>query len=240
VSALGHYLEEEGIPTVAMSLIRAQTENTKPPRALWVPFELGRPFGPPSDPAFQKRVVVAALNLLERGDGPVLIEDFPKDDPRARPDAQWRAPFATSDRDAGSTARLAATLEEESARVDADYGRIAKDRGRTIVGLSGLSVSEAGRYMAAWLRGQIPDSPNPELSAPLALRFAVDDLKAAYMEVALAGPGKPSSNQLGDWLWNATAAGAAIFALRRMYLTSEDDRLKAIAGLFLVPGVRVQ
>jgi hypothetical protein len=24
-----------------------------------------------------------------------------------------------------------------------------------------------------------------------------------------------------------------------MYLTSEDDRLKAIAGLFLVPGVRV-
>jgi len=65
VSALGHYLEEEGIPTVAISLIRAQTENTKPPRALWVPFELGRPLGPPSDPAFQKRVILAALRLLE-------------------------------------------------------------------------------------------------------------------------------------------------------------------------------
>jgi hypothetical protein len=51
VSALGHYLEEEGIPTVAISLIRPQTEKTKPPRALWVPFELGRPFGPPSDAA---------------------------------------------------------------------------------------------------------------------------------------------------------------------------------------------
>jgi hypothetical protein len=48
VSALGHYLEEEGIATVAISLIRPQTENTKPPRALWVPFELGRPFGPPT------------------------------------------------------------------------------------------------------------------------------------------------------------------------------------------------
>ena len=240
MSALGHYLEEEGIPTVAISLIRAQTENTKPPRALWVPFELGRPFSPPSDPAFQKRVIVAALSLLERGDGPVLIEDFAEDDPRARPDPQWRAPFATTGRGEASTALLAATLEEESARVDAAYGRIAKDRGRTIVGLSGLSVAEAGRYMAAWLRGQTPDSPNPELSAPLALRFAVDDLKAAYIEVALAGPGKPSSDQLGDWFWNETAAGAAIFALRRMYLTSEDDRLKAIAGLFLVPGVRVQ
>jgi hypothetical protein len=27
--------------------------------------------------------------------------------------------------------------------------------------------------------------------------------------------------------------------LRSMYLTSDDERLKAIAGLFLVPGVRV-
>src|SRR5439155_27217900 len=33
--------------------------------------------------------------------------------------------------------------------------------------------------------------------------------------------------------------GTAIFALRSMYLTSEDERLKAIAGLFLVPRVRV-
>jgi len=59
VSALGHYLEEEGIATVAIALIRPQAENTKPPRALWVPFELGRPFGPPSDAAFQKRVLLA-------------------------------------------------------------------------------------------------------------------------------------------------------------------------------------
>jgi len=82
VSALGHYLEEEGLATVAISLIRPQTERTRPPRALWVPFELGRPFGPPSDPAFQKRVVLAALRLVERQSGPVIIEDFPDDDPR--------------------------------------------------------------------------------------------------------------------------------------------------------------
>jgi hypothetical protein len=73
----------------------------------------------------------------------------------------------------------------------------------------------------------------------LTLRFAVDDLKAAYIEVALSSSARPSSAQLGDWFWNKTAAGAAIFALRSMYLTSEDERLKAIAGLFLVPGVRV-
>ena len=77
MSALGHYLEEEGLATVSISLIRPQTENTRPPRALWVPFELGRPFGPPTDPVFQRRVLLTALRLLERTDGPVLLQDFP-------------------------------------------------------------------------------------------------------------------------------------------------------------------
>jgi hypothetical protein len=77
VSALGHYLEEEGIAAVAIALIRPQAENTQPPRALWVPFELGRPFGPPSDAAFQKRVLLTALGMLVEGGGPVRIIDFP-------------------------------------------------------------------------------------------------------------------------------------------------------------------
>jgi hypothetical protein len=92
VSALGHYLAEEGIATVAISLIRPQTEKTRPPRALWVPFQLGRPFGPPGEPAFQRRVVLAALQLLERTAGPVIIEDFPDDDPRDKADPSWRPP----------------------------------------------------------------------------------------------------------------------------------------------------
>ncbi|MGC1890325.1 MAG: selenoprotein B, partial [Stellaceae bacterium] len=102
MSALGHYLEEAGVPSVAISLIRPQTEKTKPPRALWVPFELGRPFGPPSDAAFQKRVILAALRLLERERGPVIIEDFPEEDPRERPDPGWRAPFAKPNLDGAS------------------------------------------------------------------------------------------------------------------------------------------
>ncbi|HEX3417929.1 MAG TPA: hypothetical protein VHT21_16215 [Stellaceae bacterium] len=239
MSALGHYLEEEGIPTVAISLIRPQTEKTKPPRALWVPFELGRPFGPPSNAAFQKRVILAALRLLERESGPVIIEDFPEEDPRERPDPAWRPPFAKPNLDGASATRVATALEDESERVEAAYRRAAGERERTIVGLSGLSIGEAGRFMAGWLQGQTPQSPSAEISAPLTLRFAVDDLKAAYIEVALSGSAKPSSKQLGDWLWNDTAAGAAIFALRSMYLRSDDEQLKAIAGLFLVPGARV-
>ena len=48
---LAHFFEEEGLPTTQISLIRLHTEITKPPRALWVSFELGRPLGVPGDPA---------------------------------------------------------------------------------------------------------------------------------------------------------------------------------------------
>ena len=61
MGGLAHFLEDEGLATTQISLIRPQTENTKPPRALWVPFELGRPMGAPNDAAFQLRVLRAAL-----------------------------------------------------------------------------------------------------------------------------------------------------------------------------------
>lgn len=237
MSALGHYLEEEGIATVAISLVRPQTERTRAPRALWVPFELGRPFGPPSDSAFQRRVVMAALGLLEATGGPVLLEDFPDEDPRAQPDPEWRAPAIP----AQSTAMtLAARLEAEAPRLADAYERARKQRGgRTTVGLSGFSIDAATRYIAGFLRGESVASPHPDVSAPLALRFAVDDLKAYYTEAAAARPARPSSRQIGDWFWNDTAAGAAIQLLREANLSSADERLKLIAGNFLVPGARV-
>ena len=239
MSALGHYIEEEAIPTVAISLVRPQTERTRPPRALWVPFELGRPFGPPNDLQFQKRVIMGALRLLEREAGPVVLEDFPDEDPRERPDPGWQAPLAKARLADGSPDMIARELENEMKQLKSAYHTFVAQRGRTLVGLSGLAIPEAGRYIAQWLRGETQNSPNPEMSAPLTLRFAVDDVKAYYFEAAMAGIAKPSSRQLADWFWNDTAAGAAIFALRRAYLASDDDRLKAIAGLLLVPGVRV-
>ena len=40
MGGLGHYFESEGIASTQISLVRVHTENIKPPRALWVPFEL--------------------------------------------------------------------------------------------------------------------------------------------------------------------------------------------------------
>jgi hypothetical protein len=240
VSALGHYLEEEGIATAAISLIRPQTENTKPPRALWVPFELGRPFGPPSDPTFQKRVILAALRLLERKTGPVIIVDFPDDDPRATADPAWRPPFIPAAVATGPADSLAARLEAESVLLRGAHERWVAQHHRTTVGLSGLPIGECARYVADWLRGRAPPSPREGFSAPLILRFAVDDVKAYWLEAAAVGAAKPSSRQLGDWFWNETAAGAAIYALRAALQESEDERLRLIVSNFIVPAARVR
>ena len=56
MGAVAYYLESEGIATAGISLVRDNTERMRPPRFLWVPFELGRPFGAPNDPAFQTKV----------------------------------------------------------------------------------------------------------------------------------------------------------------------------------------
>ena len=72
MGALGHYLEAEGLATTQISLIREHTASIRPPRALWVPFMLGRPLGDPGEAEGQRSVLNAVLSLLERAEGPVL------------------------------------------------------------------------------------------------------------------------------------------------------------------------
>jgi hypothetical protein len=240
VSALGHYLEEEGLATVAIALIRPQAENTRPPRALWVPFELGRPFGPPREPAFQKRVILTALRMLERDDGPVLIEDFTDDDPRSLPDPAWRAPFIPASIATGSADTLPSRLEAEILLLQGAHQRWMTQYRRTTVGLSDLVMADSARYVADWLSGKEPISPRDGFSAPLMLRFAIDDLKAFCLEGAAAGDARPSSRQLGDWFWNETATGTALHALREVLLAHQDERLRLIVSNFVVPAARVR
>jgi hypothetical protein len=237
VSALGHYLEEEGLPSVAIALIRPQAEHTRPPRALWVPFELGRPIGPPGDPPFQKRVILAALGLLEAKPQASLIVDFPQDDPREIPDAAWRPPTPKAAIPSAGAA-LAEALEAELRTLASAYAQSCVGRTRSTVGLSGLPPAACGEYLAAWVRGERPGTPAPDLSPALALRFAIDDLKAFALEAALTPGSRPSSKQLGDWLWQDTVLGAALQALRRDCLAGDDERLKTVAAFF-VPALRV-
>jgi len=196
-----------------------------------MPFELGRPFGPPSDPAFQRRVLISALRLLEaeRREGPVLLTDFPDDDPREADDPRWAPPI---DR--------APDLVREVAALAPAYDRFCAKGGRTTVGLSGLAPPVAAEYLAAWLDGAAPASPVAELSPVLCLRFAADDLKAYALEAALAGDTRPSSRQLADWLWNETATGAALHRIRARLIADNDERGKLVGQMFLVPALHVR
>jgi hypothetical protein len=56
------------------------TARVGPPRALAVDRPLGYPLGAPHDAALQKRIVMAALNLLARPASEPLIVDFPETD----------------------------------------------------------------------------------------------------------------------------------------------------------------
>ena len=102
------------MPTTQISLIREHTEKIKPPRALWVSFELGRPLGPPYNSGFQTGVLTGALDLLEAPSGPVLA-DFPEDAPPVEGITGVEGPVSVSmpDFDEGDTAKLTAKFLEE-------------------------------------------------------------------------------------------------------------------------------
>lgn len=65
-------IEDAGIPTVSISMLQEVTERVQPPRTLAVPYPLGYPLGAPGDKATQTQIILAALELLERRDLPVL------------------------------------------------------------------------------------------------------------------------------------------------------------------------
>lgn len=76
VSLVAAELEQRGIPTVVLQILRYVAEKVRPPRALCVPFDHGWTLGAPHAPEVQHEVLEAALRLLEEaeGPGPVLVE----------------------------------------------------------------------------------------------------------------------------------------------------------------------
>ena len=143
VGALGHFLESEGIATTQISLIYEHTAAIRPSRALWVPFELGRPLGIPNDPIFQKRVLTAALDLLAEKSGPILAE-YPEPAP-SRPDSEepWVCPVNLGS--PKSDVELADTVSEVLGEISElspwfELGR--ERRGRSVFGVSQLNIQD--------------------------------------------------------------------------------------------------
>ena len=215
-------LEERGFATVALASVRAQAEKTRPPRALWTTSQMGRPLGEPNDPAFQRRVILAALALLERTDGPVILADFTEDPPGWTDAPGWVPPVLPD----GFAAELAAILPL--------WHQAQTRHGRTSVGLSFLAPEAWPGFTARFLAGELPVTA-PFETAALSLRFVCDDIKALYGEAAQAVGAAPSARQVDAWFWRQTAAGRLLLALRDTAMASENNALKTVGGRFFVP-----
>jgi hypothetical protein len=57
---------------------REVAENVIPPRALYVPFPIGAPMGPPGEVETQREVLREMLEVLERATEPGTIVDSPR------------------------------------------------------------------------------------------------------------------------------------------------------------------
>ena len=232
---MAHMLEERGLATTVVALVLPQVEKTRPPRALMTPFMLGRPFGEPNDPPFQRRVLMQALGLLERADGPVILENFADDNPSWTDRADWvPAVTVAALRACGTAGDWEAAFRAELAVVVPGWERFKARFGRTSVGLAGQDVSAWPGFATSFLDGALPTVPLHDTSA-LALRFLSDDIKALYGEAVQAEGGSPSARQIDGWFWRKTMAGQLLIALRTMAMGSENSALKAVGGRFFVP-----
>jgi hypothetical protein len=236
---LAHFIEEQGVPTAGISLIRPHTEIIKPPRALWVPFELGRPMGPPDNAAFQTRVLMALLDLLEAPSGPLIV-DFPDDEPASSDEpAVLSCPviYTRAADDIRVTDKLEAAFRREMTALRPWYDMSLAKRKRTTVGISGIGLEELGDFIYAAAKGKDPENPRKDLPMPLTIKFAAEDLKAYYNEAITSQPGqeKASSQTLRDWFWNETKAGEVLLELKKVCEASQDKVLSMIGAHFIAP-----
>ena len=238
MGGLAHYLEQEGVATTQISLIRLHTEAIQPPRALWVPFDLGRPLGVPNDAAFQKRILLSVLGLFEESSGPVL-KDFPEDAPDAgAEDAVWACPvnLVRKKLDLDDADALRAAFKQETVEMRAWYDLALKKNRLTTMGVSGLDLSQIVEFIGGFIDG-VPANPRQDISLAYTLNFAVDDLKAFYYEAAASQPGSTSPNaaELDDWFWGQTIAAKVLFAVRDRCLQKDDKMMQLLGKLLLVP-----
>lgn len=219
--------------------MREHTVVIKPPRALWVPFELGRPLGVPGDATFQTRVLHQALQLLECASGPVLV-DYPEDAPTLvdGPTALvCPVNFASPPVELSDTEQLRAALQQEISHLRTWYDLALRQRGRTTMGVSGLSPEDLGAFVGAFLDGGAPPNPQPALPIATLFRYAVEDLKAYYGEALTAQPGQSATDgkTMADWFWRDTTAAQVLFAIQEAAMRSDVPGMQVVATSFLIP-----
>jgi len=69
----------------------------------------------------------------------------------------------------------------------------------------------------------------------VAVKRACDDVKAYYYEAMAAQPGSLAPRAIEELFWNGTAAARALLAVWKICLASDDESLKPLRLVGLVP-----
>ena len=228
MSTLAHVFEAAGIATVVLAATRSVAERMGPPRALYVPFPLGRPLGRPGDAAFQHDVLARGFALLGEPEGPVLVdhpETITADEvpltcsipPRFDPD-------------------LPPAVDEANGLRKA-YDRALARRGFSSVGRT-IGADEVPATLGAFheiANGASWDDVG--LAAGPGAIGRCHDIRTYYEEAALElvdGP-PPEGRAAEAWFFDQTEAGKTILAARRS-LKSQGARRGE--WFYLAPGHR--
>lgn len=224
-----------------IALVPQHAKAIKPPRALLVPFELGRPLGSPEDPNFQRQVLDATFGLLEKSEPASYLQEFTQDAPeqttQAADNEGWACPVSFA---APASGDDVLGVQQEITSLQPWFERAKQRRGRTMTGTSGLDIEQALTLLT-----QVHDASDVSLSPPSNMSFgdffklAAEDLKMFYAEAAMEQPNPGSSQALQNWFWNETQAGKLLFALTDRCADHADPGVKTHAKFTLVPAQRL-
>ena len=205
--------ERAGLTTVNLALVRGQAESSKPPRALYVEFPLGRPLGRPDDVELQTDVMTAAFALLERDDVPVLV-DYPlvieeeSDEPASCPMPPRHDPD------------LHPAIDEARGLRHA-YQRNVDATGRTLLGrVTSPDVDGVVALIAKMIEIENGASLDDVGLAGGAAIAAGQDIRAYYEEAGLQLADVTGARSLESWFYRTTETGQLI---RRVRTVMQDN-----------------
>lgn len=229
---LANVFEQAGITTVNIGLVRGQLETSKPPRALYVEFPLGRPLGRPDDVGLQTEVLTTALELTSRDDGPFIV-DYPEviDEEGDEPAACTMPPRHDPD--------LHPAIDEARGIRNA-YQRNVDATGRTLLGrVATPDVDGVVGLIEQMIRledGESVEGIGWDAATTIA---AGQDIRAYYEEAGLQlADHVVGSRSLESWFYSVTEAGRLI--RRAQKVMKEEGTADDLTLRYVLPGTQAR
>ncbi|MFK7916447.1 MAG: hypothetical protein AB8G14_00100 [Ilumatobacter sp.] len=224
--------EQAGLTTVNLALVRGQAETSKPPRALYVEFPLGRPLGRPDDAALHTNVLNAAFALLDRNDGPFIV-DYPEviaeesEEPASCPMPPRHDPD------------IHAAIDEASGLRHA-YQRNVEATGRTLLGrVASPDVDGVIALIEKLIRLEAGETLDDVELAGGAAIAAGQDIRAYYEEAGLQlADNVTGSRSLESWFYRTTETGQLI--RRAQKVMKEQGTGDDFTVQYLLPGTQAR